>query len=709
MTEFYYEDTSQFIRFSGFYTIEQARAQHTFLKLIEEEAPRVLHSLLNNVYPHIPEGIQKEAERHFLVDYVNYQWKVEVAMLQLKSDGSPYHIPLMKSTEELRDALVTWAENIGMNHPPKQAYDCSNSTFWFFQVACDTLSEWIKTEEKQLEWNLQYLPSKTQLFSVTQPFVFTHPMPVPTRLEDLNMLQAEMIEQFNSQLLLYLDNLESLHSGPKTFREVLGEPDKVAAERRYHSLNHLKMCVSKNFCFHNESFAYAIRQYLTPLTQLPFDKELPRGPVHLDPFIFTHPGVMLDTHQNMKPHIQNLVDQFSVARNNRLNTYKETIEQSKPVSNSAPLVLTFDGWNPLLEPDRMAVKKRLLTESKEQIENYLKEQEKQIGVAKRKAIEGPLTGYYSLLDLLIKKSPPLEEHEESVFRSMRPIARLLGITLRLDTGLSSIPALSDVFDNQNATLFIKHENNMISITWANQDDLAFLVQNGHDASRIKRIIGAMEELYFKGIVLQDVRWQEIFSLSRDKWKRIFDKLRSKAPFFIPQKTKEAINKPHRAVYAVQRFLIGEDLSTLLPRLWIDNATWNKYWMGFLSVGLGGDVDNFPEELVLGWKELWDNLDVNSSLLQELSQTLIPLLKNNIQSLENNLGKNMMAFPLISTSGNLVYFPYDPKKSLNLKVRELINFVRLNKFKIHLDELCVFFCCSPDELLIEDTFKDVLIQ
>ena len=70
---------------------------------------------------------------------------------------------------------------------------------------------------------------------------------------------------------------------------------------------------------------------------------------------------------------------------------------------------------------------------------------------------------------------------------------------------------------------------------------------------------------------------------------------------------------------------------------------------------------------------------------------------------------MMAFPLISTSGNLVYFPYDPKKSLNLKVRELINFVRLNKFKIHLDELCVFFCCSPDELLIEDTFKDVLIQ
>jgi hypothetical protein len=230
-------------------------------------------------------------------------------------------------------------------------------------------------------------------------------------------------------------------------------------------------------------------------------------------------------------------------------------------------------------------------------------------------------------------------YEESVFRSMRPIARLLGITLRLDTGLSSIPALSDVFDNQNATLFIKHEKNMISITWANQDDLAFLVQNGHDASRIKRIIGAMEELYFKGIVLQDVRWQEIFSLSRDKWKRIFDKLRSEAPFFIPQKTKEAIKKPHRAVYAVQRFLIGEDLSTLLPRLWIDNATWNKYWMGFLSVGLGGDVDNFPEELVLGWKELWDNLDVNSSLLQELSQTLIPLLKNNIPCFSHPWAEN----------------------------------------------------------------------
>ena len=149
-----------------------------------------------------------------------------------------------------------------------------------------------------------------------------------------------------------------------------------------------------------------------------------------------------------------------------------------------------------------------------------------------------------LIEHVIKCTPltdiaeDLDLEPDSILRSIRPLAHTLGISLRDSVVIKDISLLNEALENRSATLIMKHDDKVISLTWASKGDLTFLQKNGYEASRISRLLRAIEECYYQGHQLPDKTWQKMYSLSRDRWRSLYERVELEGGFFLPRYRKE---------------------------------------------------------------------------------------------------------------------------------------------------------------------------
>jgi len=739
MAEFEYHPTFPFRSYMGIYNAEQIRAQRIFLELIEVEAPAVLKTLRNDIFPKVPKDILRDAENHLILTFTGSEWIVEAALQHKRENGELSAIPAIVRQDELRDALVRWANRFNMNHPPPDMVSpldrahrgkppaLAESTFWFFQVACDTLSQWIKEMPEQLKWTIRAKQPAPLLRDITEPFIFTHPMPLPRSngSEFIEMLKGDVIEHFDRSFRSYLEHLEALNKAPTTYGEIqvryAHEVDKLSAPDP--TVSYIDDYLEHEGCIADIRVAKMIRQYLFPVPEPAPDTPLPMAPVYLDPFVFRHQGIKLDSLANMELEVENLVKEFDLALNERLGYYHSIMNHEfdsfAHVGNREPLIITLDGWNPLIDQDRTAARKRLLEESQRQIDAHLERQEKRPDVAKKKAAKSPDAGYLRLIEHVIKCTPltdiaeDLDLEPDSILRSIRPLAHTLGISLRDSVVIKDISLLNEALENRSATLIMKHDDKVISLTWASKGDLTFLQKNGYEASRISRLLRAIEECYYQGHQLPDKTWQKMYSLSRDRWRSLYERVELEGGFFLPRYRKEQ-NLPLRGVLCVDRFLNGEHLEEILASLWIDEDLWEWYWHGFLRSKLTQSMEGFPAELVSGWTKLWDSLNISSEKIDELTNLigskLVPSTKTTPTLPQDQCTIFYPLVDMVDSVDRITAIPFSLAESLNQRIRGVIASVRKNKLRIRLSELYFLLAFSPnDDHIIEPSFSDVLIK
>ena len=66
---------------------------------------------------------------------------------------------------------------------------------------------------------------------------------------------------------------------------------------------------------------------------------------------------------------------------------------------------------------------------------------------------------------------------------------------------------------------------------------------------------------------------------------------------------------HRAVLAIERYLAGEELTTIRQELAVSRLRWNRWWRGFQETvacleGGAATRESYPPEWVTGWQEVW---------------------------------------------------------------------------------------------------------
>jgi len=155
---------------------------------------------------------------------------------------------------------------------------------------------------------------------------------------------------------------------------------------------------------------------------------------------------------------------------------------------------------------------------------------------------------------------------------------------------------------------------LVKLTVVAEEDANLVEEFGTRVMQQGRLARVIEEAYEQEALLDGQRLCLLMPLTlvalRDRLKPLWRQGVNLPLAGLTRATREQM-RASRAVLAVERYLKGEDLTTIRRELAVSWLQWSRWWRGFQDAvaGLGEDtatvarLSGFPAELILGWQEL----------------------------------------------------------------------------------------------------------
>jgi len=185
--------------------------------------------------------------------------------------------------------------------------------------------------------------------------------------------------------------------------------------------------------------------------------------------------------------------------------------------------------------------------------------------------------------------------------------------LELAPGQVELPCI-DGLDSHFRQARRDQPEKLVKLTVVAEEDAGLVEEFGTRVMQQGRLARVIEEAYAKEVLLDGQRLCLLLPLTlvalRERLKPLWQQGVMLPLAGLTRATREQMRAP-RAVLAVERYLRGEDLSTIRRELAVSWVQWKRWWRGFqdaaaqvgeapeaLSLHIG-----FPAELIAGWQEL----------------------------------------------------------------------------------------------------------
>ena len=155
---------------------------------------------------------------------------------------------------------------------------------------------------------------------------------------------------------------------------------------------------------------------------------------------------------------------------------------------------------------------------------------------------------------------------------------------------------------------------LVKLTVVADEDADLVEEFGTRVMQQGRLARMIEESYTQGALLDGNRLCLLMPLtlvaSRERLKPLWQQGANLPLAGLTRATREQMRAP-RGVLAVERYLQGEELTTIRRELAVSKLQWSKWWRSFqdtiaaeeYAAVLAEHID-MPEELVTGWQALW---------------------------------------------------------------------------------------------------------
>jgi biotin operon repressor len=205
-------------------------------------------------------------------------------------------------------------------------------------------------------------------------------------------------------------------------------------------------------------------------------------------------------------------------------------------------------------------------------------------------------------------------------------------------GQIEFPAIAGRDNHQKRSRAAQAER-IIKLTVVAEEDIELMAEFGVVAMQKGRLFRLIEEAYAQDAILDGHRLAVLLLQTHRGWRAMLAGMWDKGvilPVAGMQKTSREKMLSLRGAVAVDRYLGGEDLTSIRKEMAVSTSRWQRWWQGFKEVVKSKDQPltqiqerlHQPPELIRAWLEVWDKhkekndlisrLDLNNSLISPAS-------------------------------------------------------------------------------------------
>lgn len=209
---------------------------------------------------------------------------------------------------------------------------------------------------------------------------------------------------------------------------------------------------------------------------------------------------------------------------------------------------------------------------------------------------------YLVSEIRTRREVPLEE---AVLAARDVLEYLERNLLTRTPGQIVFPAICGRENHQKRSRANQPEK-LISLTVVAEEDIELMAEFGTVALQRGRLARLIEEAYAQDAILDTPRLCVLFPQTHRGIRAILQSFWQQGVLLpVAGMKKENRRQNLRGALAVDRYLSGEDLSTLRKNLAISTSRWQQWWQGFKElVQNQGLAMREPSELLEVWWEIW---------------------------------------------------------------------------------------------------------
>lgn len=203
--------------------------------------------------------------------------------------------------------------------------------------------------------------------------------------------------------------------------------------------------------------------------------------------------------------------------------------------------------------------------------------------------------------------------------------------LELSLGQIELPCI-DGLDSHFRQARRDQPEKLAKLTVVAEEDANLVEEFGTRVMQQGRLARVIEDTYAQGALLDGHRLCLLMPLTlvalRDRLKPLWAQGVNLPLAGLTRATREQMRVP-RGVLAVERYLRSEDLTVIRRELAASKLQWSKWWRGFQDAAASAEEDasvlaghmDMPEELIVGWQELWREYRDHPASQERLGKTV----------------------------------------------------------------------------------------
>jgi hypothetical protein len=205
--------------------------------------------------------------------------------------------------------------------------------------------------------------------------------------------------------------------------------------------------------------------------------------------------------------------------------------------------------------------------------------------------------------------------EEAVLAARDVLEYLERNLLTRTLGQIVFPAISGRENHQKRSRSNQPEK-LVSLTVVAEEDIELMAEFGTVALQRGRLARLLEEAYAQDAILDTPRLCVLFPQTHRGIRAILQSFWQQGvllPVAGMKKENRQLMQNLRAALAIDRYLSGEDLTSLRKNLAISTGRWQRWWQGFKELVQNRDQPlaelarllREPPELLEAWQEIWN--------------------------------------------------------------------------------------------------------